>query len=206
VQQTIRRVVYSSTGDQRTEFDSQTGNGDAVIARLCGKIIDRAATMKLDDRGRIGDIAGLPDMGPGRSSLFLVMPVPFPDAPVAIGKAWETTAKVAIPDVDDQEAVLVSKLVSVDKGKAVIETEVRIDPDKVMPPVDIKIGKYTETLVVELATGRIIGGSSEIHWSDSDPAGKASENVMTTKVEAIDPPQPKPAGKQVEPVPGSGKG
>jgi hypothetical protein len=29
---------------------------------------------------------------------------------------------------------------------------------------------------------------------------------MTTKVEAIDPPQPKPAGKQVEPVPGSGKG
>jgi hypothetical protein len=208
VQQTVRRMVYSVSGpgDRKAEYDSQAGGGDPGIAAVCARIVDHVTTMKVDDRGCIGDIADLPQLGPTRSSVPLVLPVPLPDAPVAIGKAWEVKAMVAVPEMSDQEALLVSKLVSLEKGRAVIETEVRIDPDKVTLPPGVKIAKYTETTVVDLATGRMTGGTSELRWSGNGPQGKQTENVMTTKVEAIDPPQPKPEGKQGEAAAGSGKG
>jgi hypothetical protein len=209
VQQSVRHMTYKATGPggRRDEYDSQSGGNDATISSLLARMIAGATTMKVDQLGKISDLQVPDELGLMSSRIMLlVAAIPLPDAPVAIGKTWEATAKMPIPEAADQDALLVSKLTGVEKGRAVIETEVRVDPDKVRMQRGVKIGKYIDTTTLDLATGRIIAGSAEIQWSSTDPLGTPMEHRVNIKVETIDPPPANEADKQGELAPGRGKG
>jgi hypothetical protein len=190
LEQSVSRVVQkvgTNEADEKVLYDSEKG-GDAKAARGLGDIIGMPMNMRLDDRGHLTELK-LPDvMAKAMSTqIFLVRCIALPDAPVAVGKSWETSAVVPIPELGDREVKAVHKLVSVTKGRATIETEFRVDGEQAQVPRGGKIDQCVGTTVLDLATGRLVESRLECLWSAGQPARPRAFR-MIEKTEAIDAP------------------
>jgi hypothetical protein len=162
--------------------------------------------MKLDDRGRISDFE-VPDAIAKAASpqIFFVHCITLPELPVAVGKTWEVSSTVPIPEVGDRAVKLEHKLAAVTKDRATIETEVKLDAAQAQLPGGATIDKYRTTTVIELATGKLVEMRTECSWS-SGPAGQKREMGVTWKLEAIAPPPAKQGSAAAGTGPTTGKG
>jgi hypothetical protein len=197
LQQTVRRLVYSV--DSKVTYDSEEGGKDDSLVRWVGAPV----TMKMDARGCISDLK-LPDavtkeLSP---SYFLVHTIPMPELPVAVGKTWESSVPMPFPVIGDREVKCVSKLATVTRGRATIETEVADAEQRVLKaPIVATFDKYRLTTVIELATGRLVESHSECLWSIGLNDTRKHQFRVTETIEAIALPAPKPSSAPTEPKP-----
>jgi hypothetical protein len=169
-------------------------------------MVGKSFTMKSDDRGSISEFKR-PDDVPNNSASdpFVVRGIAFAEKPVRVGASWEVSSTMILPEYGPTDVVLVHRLEGVDKGKATIETQVRIDKDKVLLPDGMTITKNCGTCVLELATGKLLEARAELAWASTRGAGNKMEMSMTTTVQAIEPPPAKPAaGTEAPPTRGKG--
>jgi hypothetical protein len=196
LQQTVLRLVSKTKGPdpsspERT-YDSEGGAKDSGMNRLIGVPM----SMKIDERGRVGDFSIPTEVASGASpAAYVAHFVSLPEVPVAVGRTWEGVTTMPIPQPDDQETTVVSKLVDVIKGKATIESEVKGAIDKVLL-VRGKFNQYRGTMVLDLPTGRIVSARSVLGWSDGD--GKVQTSLIE-QLELIDPPKPKEGAAEAKP-------
>lgn len=194
LEQTVRRVVTRGTGPGAQDYDSDAGGKDPAGV---GLMVGQTYRMKVDEQGRTSDFK-VPDDFPrnAASDPWFIQALQFAEAPTGIGKTWEARSTMVIPEASRADVVLVHKLTAVDKGRATIETLVKLDKDKLQMPAGMTIEKNGGTTVIELATGRLLESRSELVSSVSKGDGKKAVMIMTTSVQPIEPAPAKQAGTQ----------
>jgi hypothetical protein len=202
VEQVIHRIVIRTTGPLQIDYDSDDPHSDPGALGSTVEIVGKASSCTFDERGRGSDFvlpesvgAGLPFGGDARSWMSgMGNLAELPEAPVAIGDTWETSAPTPVPGLGEGKTKVVTRLLEVDEGRATLEQDMRMDTESLKMPGGFKMECEATrgVTVIDLATGRTLESTSEMVMKMT--GGVSGVGVTTTThlhSQAIEPPAKK---------------
>ncbi len=199
IEKKIHRMELLSTGTVEVEFDSDDPESDPGPYTQVANLVGTTSVMTMDLRARVvrvGESESKPSGDGGEQTADtnepdLALADGFPDQPVAVGESWQTHSEAEGPDGTKSKATTDSKLVEVKGGVATIEQVTTLELNlQLRAAVKSEMSPSRSTLVLDLASGRILKRNTLITTSVSMPGNMKSKTRMATETVAIDPPKP----------------
>jgi hypothetical protein len=203
IELTSLRLILKATGPMKIDYDSDVEGSDPGMLRNAVGMLGETMTMSLDERGRLGDLdvpeafEALGLFGGGGVEELMAQAMPqLPEAPVAIGESWETSAEMRMGKYGSGQVKIVNRLAAVEGDSLRIDQEMQLDLGKPALPGGgrLQAGKCTGSTLVHPATGSL--GEATMDSALTATGGMSMEMVMKTTLRAIDaPPAKKATGK-----------
>lgn len=200
----VHRIVLKADSPVPTDYDSDVAGSEPEMLEGVAELLGKPMRSKLDDRGHVSDVRmpegvaeeALQMFGGGGMQSFLGQNVPtLPDLPIAIGGSWKTETPLSDGQLAGAKLATTNKLTKLEAGRATLEQRLEVDLSQATAPGADKMKSQESggTLVLDLATGMPTSMDLELTMVvDGGAAGMNMTTTTTMKLQAIEPPAPKP--------------